>query len=97
MRQYHVYIMASLSKALYVGVTSNLELRVQQHKDGRERHTAKYHINRLVYVEETPDMVSAIRRERQIKGWTRAKKVALIESVNPGWADLAESWFAAHQ
>ncbi len=92
-RQFHVYIMASHSRRLYTGVTSNIESRVQQHKEKQfSGFTAKYHIDRLVYIEEAPDARAAFEREKQIKGLLRAKKVALIESANPGWADLAENW-----
>jgi putative endonuclease len=92
-RQYHVYIMASRSKTLYVGVTSDLGRRMQQHKEKQVAgFTARYSIDRLVYVEATSDVNAAIAREKEIKGWARGKKVALIESVNLGWADLAESW-----
>ncbi|MBI5287624.1 MAG: GIY-YIG nuclease family protein [Chloroflexi bacterium] len=95
-RQFHVYILASDSRRLYTGVTSRIGQRVQQHKEGQgSGFTAKYHIDRLVYVEEAPDARSAIEREKQIKAWGRGKKIALIEAVNPGWADLAERWFAA--
>jgi putative endonuclease len=88
-RIYHVYIMASASRRLYVGVTGHLARRVHQH---REREiagfTSKYQMVRLVYAEPTEDVLSAIRREKQIKGWVRAKKIALIESLNPEWRDL---------
>ena len=93
MKQYYAYIMASKSRRLYTGITSNLEGRVYQHKhklvDG---FTARYNINRLVYYETTNDVHAAIAREKQIKGWLRAKKIALIESVNPKWEDLSEAW-----
>lgn len=94
MRHYYVYIMASRSKSLYIGVTNDLRRRVEQHKQQTTGFTAKYNITRLVYFEETSDIRAAIEREKQLKGWTRAKKIALVESVNPGWADLGESWFA---
>jgi putative endonuclease len=54
--------------------------------------TQKYNVTQLVYYEATPDVRSAIEREKQIKGWLRSKKIALIESVNPGWRDLSEDW-----
>jgi putative endonuclease len=95
MHHYYVYIMASLSRTLYVGVTNDLERRVGQHKQQRTGFTAKYNINRLVYREQTEDVRSAIAREKQIKGWAREKKLALVESVNPNWIDMSESWFAA--
>lgn len=91
MKQYHVYIMASRSGVLYTGITNNLQRRVYEHElkliDG---FTKRYNTTRLVYYEATIDVRAAIERERQIKGWLRSKKVALIESVNPDWADLAE-------
>ena len=68
---------------------------MQQHKEKQgEGFTARYNIDRLVYVEEAPDARTAIAREKQIKGWTRERKLALVDTVNPGWSDLAESWFA---
>jgi putative endonuclease len=94
MKQYYVYIMTNRSGTLYTGVTNNLIRRVYEHKrklvDG---FTKKYNINKLVYFEETEDVMSAITREKQIKGWLRKKKIALIESVNPYWKDLAEGWY----
>jgi len=70
-------------------VTSNLEVRVWEHKQGViEGFTKTYKINQLVYYEDFPDMLSAIAREKQLKGWNRAKKTALIEKRNPGWEDL---------
>jgi putative endonuclease len=88
MRQYWIYIMANRSRGLYTGVTNNLELRVGQHRQGLVGFTAKYRIRRLVYYETTNDVTAAIAREKQIKSWTRAKRVALITSINPGWDDL---------
>jgi len=92
--QYYVYIMASRSGVLYVGVTNDLERRVSEHKrklvPGFSR---KYNVTRLVYYESTNDVESAIAREKQIKGWLRVRKVALVESVNPRWEDLSAQWF----
>jgi putative endonuclease len=88
MRQYYVYILSSNSRTLYTGVTNNLELRVAQHRQGLNGFTAKYRITRLVYFETTNDVMVAIQREKQIKSWTRAKRIALITSMNPGWDDL---------
>jgi len=91
-RHYYVYIMSNRSKTIYTGVTNNLERRVYQHKSKQiQGFTAKYNLTRLVYYEETADVISAISREKTIKGWLRAKKIALIESVNPSWNDLARS------
>jgi putative endonuclease len=93
MKQYAVYIMASRSKTLYIGVTSNLEQRVYQHKNKLiAGFTSKYNIDRLVYFELTSDVVPAIEKEKQIKGWKREKKIALIETTNPTWQDLSETW-----
>jgi len=79
---------------LYTGVTRNLLRRIYQHRTGAiPGFTLRYQIDRLVYFEETSSARSAFERERQIKGWSRRKKLALIESVNAGWLDLAEGWF----
>jgi len=94
MHQYFVYIMTNKSGTLYVGVTNNLERRISEHKNSLiEGFTKKYKINKLLYFEETNDILAAINREKQIKGWRRDKKIALIESVNPMWKDLSEGWF----
>ena len=88
--RFAVYILASKTHTLYVGVTNDLERRIAQHKAGQgSRFTSRYSVNRLVCVEWAPDPLSAISREKVIKGWTRAKKIALIESMNPTWRDLA--------
>jgi len=94
MKQYYVYIMTNHSGTLYAGVTNDLRRRAWEHKQKLiEGFTKRYNITRLVYYEETPDANSAIFREKQIKGWLRKKKIALIESVNPGWKDLSEGWY----
>ena len=86
-----VYMLASKSGVLYTGVTSNLSARVGQHKQGRiPGFTQKYKVNRLVWFEPHGTMISAIAREKEIKSWTRAKKVALVEAKNLEWRDLAE-------
>jgi len=89
-RTYYVYILASLSHSLYTGVTSDLNHRIWEHREGiyPGAHTSKYRINRLVYFEQYDDIWSAIEREKQIKGWLRKKKIALIEEHNPQWLDL---------
>jgi putative endonuclease len=88
----YVYFMSNLSRMIYIGVTSNLDQRVGQHKTGfYPGYTKKYKMDRLVYVETFPDMLSAIARETQLKNWSRAKKVALIRERNPEWLDLARS------
>ena len=93
MKEYYVYIMTNRSGTLYVGMTNDIVRRTMEHKEGRgSKFTSKYRINRLVYYESTNDVLSAIAREKQIKGWLRAKKIALIESVNPEWCDLSEDW-----
>ena len=94
MKQFHVYIMASPSKTLYVGVTSDLPERMAQHRQKASGFTSKYNITRLVYFETTTNPISAIEREKQIKGWRRARKISMVEEKNPEWDDLAETWFA---
>ena len=90
MRQYYVYIMTNKSRTLYTGVTNNLERRVHEHTQKLiPGFTTKYNISRLVFFEATQDIRAAIEREKQIKGWLRSKKIALIESVNPQWEDLS--------
>jgi putative endonuclease len=91
--RFYVYIMASKSRRIYTGVTNNIFRRVMQHKRGEiEGFTQKYKINRLVYYQEFQYIGNAIAREKKIKGVDRAKRVALIESDNPTWVDLAEGW-----
>ncbi len=93
-RQYYVYILANAARTLYVGVTNNLQRRMHEHRTKRvPGFTQKYNLTRLVYYEVTPNVAAAIAREKQLKGWLRAKKVALIEAQNPGWDDLAAGWF----
>ena len=92
---YYVYILASRSKTLYTGVTNDIERRVWEHKTGHVRSfTTRYRIRHLVYYEEYGDVRDAIEREKQIKDWRRAKKVAMIEAFNPEWDDLADSWYS---
>ncbi len=94
MKSYYVYIMTNRSKTLYTGVTNNLERRVYEHKNKLvSGFTHKYNITKLVYYEETSDVNSALAREKQIKGWLRSKKMALIESENPEWKDLSHEWY----
>ena len=93
MKQYYVYIMTNRSGTLYTGVTNHLERRVYEHKQKLvPGFTSRYNINRLVYFETTSNINSAIAREKQIKGWLRSKKLALIETTNPQWRDLSEDW-----
>jgi putative endonuclease len=86
--------MANYSRTLYVGVTNDLPRRVYQHKHKlfEDSISARYNINRLVYFEETNDVLAAIEREKQLKRWRREKKVFLIENQNPDWRDLSENW-----
>jgi len=89
MKQYFVYILTNNSKALYVGVTSNLKNRIWQHKNKIIKgFTEKYNIDKIIYFEQTGNVYSAIQREKQLKGWTRKKKIALFEKENPDWRDL---------
>ena len=89
----YVYIMASRSRVLYTGVTSRLTRRTLQHRlKTVQGFTSRYKVQRMVYWEHYDKIAAAIAREKQIKGWLRAKKVALIESKNPKWRDLAEGF-----
>jgi len=89
-RSYFVYIMTNYSRTLYVGVTNDLERRVWEHRCKLvEGFTKRYNITRLVYAEDCGEIEDAIAREKEIKGWRRAKKVALIAASNPLWEDLA--------
>jgi putative endonuclease len=93
-RGYCVYILASKSRVLYVGVTGNLYKRVFEHKqDVVPGFTTRYRIHRLVYFEQFTNISSAITREKELKGWRREKKIALLERENPLWEDLAERWY----
>ena len=91
-KRYYVYIMASKSRILYTGVTGFLMLRVLQHKAEEGGFTHKYRVTRLVYYETFRYVNNAIARETEIKKWQREKKVALIESNNPTWEDMASDW-----
>jgi putative endonuclease len=93
-KTYYVYIMGSLSGTLYIGMTSKLSARVFEHKFHRvEGFTDKYRVERLLYWESFDDVHRAINREKQLKGWRRSKKIALIEFRNPQWLDLAREWY----
>jgi putative endonuclease len=90
-----VYIMANArNTVLYTGVTSDLRVRLEEHRQGKhsEAFTRRYNIGKLVYYETTPNIAAAIAREKQIKAGSRARKIALIEGLNPEWRDLAEDW-----
>jgi len=87
---YYVYILSSITKTLYIGVTNDIARRTYEHKNGLvPGFTKKYKVDRLVYIEETEDIRAAITREKQLKGWLRVKKEELINSVNPSWNDLS--------
>ena len=88
---YYVYILASATNyTVYIGVTSDLVRRVYEHREHLDQHsfTSKYDVYKLVYFEQTNDVKVALEREKQLKGWRRSKKNALIESMNPEWKDL---------
>ena len=95
-RLYYVYIPASASRVLYTGVTNEIQRRVRQHKEKSvPGFTQKYNVTQLMHCEVFGDVRLAIAREKQIKAWTRAKRIALIESRNPHWKDLSEEWSPA--
>jgi putative endonuclease len=90
---YYTYIVASRSHNFYVGMTGNIQVRVGQHKHGVfEGYSKEYKCNRLVWFERHNDVYVAIAREKQLKRWTRVKKIWLIERENPAWVDLSECW-----
>ncbi|PIS07898.1 hypothetical protein COT78_01085 [Candidatus Berkelbacteria bacterium CG10_big_fil_rev_8_21_14_0_10_43_13] len=93
MKEYSVYILTNVSnKVLYVGVTNNLRRRMYEHKKKLiPGFTSKYNLNKLVYFESFSSINDAIQNEKRIKGWLRSKKIALIDSFNPGWNDLSEN------
>jgi len=94
LNDYYVYILTNRSnKVMYIGVTNELERRLYEHKNQMVDGYAKdYNVQKLVYFESVPDVRAAIAREKQIKGWPRAKKNALVEGLNPEWRDLSEDW-----
>ena len=93
-KEYYVYIMTNKSRTLYTGVTNDLMRRVSEHKNKLvQGFTSKYNIQYLVDYESTSSIHAALQREKQIKGWLRAKKISLIHSINPDWKDLSEEWF----
>jgi putative endonuclease len=95
-RRYFVYVMSSTSRVLYVGSTSDLVRRVYQHKNGLiPGFTTRYAVTQLVYYDCTPNAAAMVARERQLKRWTREKKIRLIELSNAGWYDLARDWLGA--
>jgi putative endonuclease len=90
----YVYILSGDSKCLYIGMTTKLEQRVWQHKNGifPDSFTARYNIHRLVYIERFTNIHAAIAREKQLKRWSRVKKVQLIVAQDPDWHDLSAEW-----
>jgi putative endonuclease len=93
-KEYYFYIMTNKSRTLYTGVTGDLMRRVYEHKNKLIKgFTSRYNIQYLVYYETASSIDSAIEREKQIKGWLRAKKISLIDSINSEWKDLSEEWF----
>ena len=91
---YYIYILTSKENtAMYIGVTSNLQKRLCEHKSEQmDGYTKKYHVHKLVYFEEFSEVTDAIAREKQLKGWNRSKKNRLVETQNPNWDDLSESF-----
>ena len=87
---YYVYILTTWNhRVLYIGVTNNLQRRIYEHKmELVEGFTKKYHVHKLVYFESCGEIKDAIAREKQLKGWTRARKIELIESKNPMWREI---------
>jgi putative endonuclease len=95
MKRYFVYILTNVSKTIYTGMTNDLERRIYEHKQKMiPGFSKRYNLSKLVYFEDATDVKQAISREKQIKGWLRKKKIALIESMNPKWQDLSLNWFA---
>ena len=92
MRGAFVYIMSNRSHTLYVGATNEIWQRVLEHKNGNSTFTRRYRFTRLVWYEVATNMPAAMKRERQIKAWSRPKKVALIQSMNPNWDDLSRKF-----
>ena len=90
----YVYIMANGYKKLYIGITTHIETRVQQHKKRTDPncHTVRYNITQLVYLERFASITAAIAREKRLKGWLRIRKLELIISTNPAWHDLSRDW-----
>jgi putative endonuclease len=90
-KQFFVYILSNVSMSLYTGVTNNLDRRVAEHMEGRgSSFTSRYHFDRVVYFETYDLAIQAIQREKQIKAWTRQKRIALIRAMNPEWRNVLE-------
>ena len=93
---YWVYILSSTTRMLYTGCTSDLLKRMYQHMHGLfPGFTKRYSVTRLVWYDFSPNVAAIVAREREIKGWSRGKKIRLIEASNRGWEDLAFDWFGA--
>jgi len=94
MRTFWVYILGSRSGTLYIGVTNDLVRRLAEHRSGiEESFVSSYAVHhRLLYFEQTSDVIAALTREKQLKGWSRRKKMDLIRSMNPSWTDLSSGW-----
>ena len=94
MKQYYVYLLTNKGNTvLYTGMTNDLQRRLYEHREGPvESFTKQYHVHKLVYFETTPDVRTAIEREKQIKGWSRKRKDALVATMNPKWVDLSAEW-----
>ena len=92
--QYYVYILTNKNnRVMYIGVTNDLERRLYEHKQELvDGFTKRYHVHKLVYYEQSSDVRSAIQREKELKGWLRRKKNALVETMNPDWHDLSQDW-----
>jgi putative endonuclease len=92
--QAYVYILASSFQHLYIGITTEIEIRVSKHKNSAypDSFTSRYKINKLVYLEHYAEITTAIAREKQLKRWSRIKKLRLIVAQNPTWKDLSEDW-----
>jgi len=88
------YIISNANQTLYAGITSNLVSRIREHKSGAYENafTTRYNFDRLVYLEWFPDQLSAAKREREVKGWRRSRKIDLIAAKNPQWKDLSLDW-----
>ena len=90
MHEYYVYILSSISKVLYIGVTNNIQRRMYEHKNKLMKgFSSKYNCNQLVYYEEYRNIQEAIDREKQLKKWNRSKKIYIITTKNPNWIDLS--------
>ena len=92
--QYFVYMLTNWNnRVLYIGVTNDLERRLYEHRNHLvDGFTSRYNVNKLVYFEVTNDVSSALEREKQLKGWTRQRKNALVFNTNPAWVDLSKTW-----